>query len=123
MAAPAFDDDLRLGEAIEDLPVQQLVAELGIEALTVAVLPRRAGLDLGGLRVDGGGGDGGLEHPALVDVLAQRIDGQGPVAAPGGDMLVASARGPDWRASSGTSLAAPRGAGGSKSFPSCALGS
>jgi hypothetical protein len=34
-----LDDDLRLGEGIEDLTVEQFVAELGVEALTVAVLP------------------------------------------------------------------------------------
>jgi hypothetical protein len=38
VAAPALDDDLRLGEAVEDLPVQQFIAELGVEALAVAVL-------------------------------------------------------------------------------------
>jgi hypothetical protein len=43
--SPALDDDPRLCEAVEHLPVQQLVAELGIEALAVAVLPRAAGLD------------------------------------------------------------------------------
>ena len=43
--APALDDDPRLGEAVEHLPVQQLVAELGVEALAVAVLPGAAGLD------------------------------------------------------------------------------
>ena len=31
MAAPALDDNLRLSEAVEDLPVQQLVAELESE--------------------------------------------------------------------------------------------
>jgi hypothetical protein len=31
--APVLDDDTRLGEAVEQLPVQQLVAELGVEAL------------------------------------------------------------------------------------------
>jgi hypothetical protein len=35
VAAPDLDDDLRLGEGIEDLTVEQLVAELGVEALTV----------------------------------------------------------------------------------------
>jgi len=53
MAAPALDDNLRLSEAVEDLPVQQLVAELGIEALTVTVLPGGPRLDVGGLRADG----------------------------------------------------------------------
>lgn len=39
VAAPSLDDDLRLGEAVKDLTVEQLIAELGVEALTVAVLP------------------------------------------------------------------------------------
>jgi hypothetical protein len=34
VAAPAFDDDLRRIEALEDVPVDQLVADLGVEALT-----------------------------------------------------------------------------------------
>jgi hypothetical protein len=38
VAAPGLDDDFRFGEAIEDLPVEQLVVELGVEALAVAVL-------------------------------------------------------------------------------------
>lgn len=38
MAAPALDDDLRLSEAVEDLPVEQFIAELGVEALAIAVL-------------------------------------------------------------------------------------
>src|SRR5690606_20718920 len=42
------------------------------------------GARLGG-RVDGGGGGGGLQHPVLVDVLAQGIDGDRAVAAPRGD--------------------------------------
>ncbi len=53
MAAPALDDNLRLSEAVEDLPVQLLVAELGIEALTVTVLPGGPQLDVGGRRADG----------------------------------------------------------------------
>ena len=53
MAAPALNDNLRLSEAVENLPVQQLVAGLGIEALTVIVLPGGPQLDLGGLRTDG----------------------------------------------------------------------
>ncbi len=35
---PAFGDDLCLPERVEDLPVQQLVPEPGIEALDQAVL-------------------------------------------------------------------------------------
>jgi hypothetical protein len=42
MAAPALDHDLRLAERVEDFSIQQLVSESGIEALDVAVLPRRA---------------------------------------------------------------------------------
>ena len=42
---PALDDDPRLSKAVEQLPVQQLVAELGVEALAVAVLPRAAGMN------------------------------------------------------------------------------
>ena len=35
MLAPAFDDDPRLGETVEQLPVQQLVAELRVVSRTV----------------------------------------------------------------------------------------
>lgn len=45
---PALDHDPRLGEAVEDLAVQELVAELGVEALAVPVLPWAARLDEGG---------------------------------------------------------------------------
>ncbi len=37
---PLFDDDLRLFQGVEDFAVQQFVPEAGIEAFTVAVLPR-----------------------------------------------------------------------------------
>ena len=47
--APALNGDLRLGEAEEDVSVQEFVAELLGEAPAVAVLPRTARLDLGGL--------------------------------------------------------------------------
>ena len=52
MLSPAFDDDLSLPQRVEDLPVQQLVAEPGIEALNIAILPRTAWFDEGGLRAD-----------------------------------------------------------------------
>ena len=48
-APPALDDDLRLAQAVEDLAVEQLVAEPGVEALDEAVLPRAAWRDVGGL--------------------------------------------------------------------------
>ena len=37
--SPVLDDDLCLGETVEDLALQQLVAELGVEALAVTILP------------------------------------------------------------------------------------
>ena len=43
--APSLDQHLRLRQIVEDFPIQQLVPELTVEALVVAVLPRRAGLD------------------------------------------------------------------------------
>src|SRR5690606_6590066 len=49
VASPCLDDDLCLGEAIEDLPVEQFIAQLGVEALAIAVLPWAARLDERGL--------------------------------------------------------------------------
>src|SRR5262249_42058755 len=45
MAPPAFDDDLSFSEGIEDLAVEQPIAQARVEALDVAVLPRTAALD------------------------------------------------------------------------------
>jgi len=52
--SPAFDHDLRLLERIEDLAIEQLVPEPGIEALDEAVLPRTAWSDVSGLGSDSG---------------------------------------------------------------------
>src|SRR5215207_1181836 len=52
MTAPALDDDLRLAESVEDLAVEQLVPEPGIKALDIAILPRAAWSDVGGLGSD-----------------------------------------------------------------------
>jgi hypothetical protein len=41
--APSRDEDRGLGEAIEDLAVQKLIAKLRVEALAIAVLPRGRG--------------------------------------------------------------------------------
>lgn len=38
--APLFDDDLRLLQTVEDLAIEQLIAELAVEGLAVAVFPR-----------------------------------------------------------------------------------
>src|SRR5215207_6775441 len=43
--APVLDDDLRFGQAGEQLDVEQLVANSGVKGLHERVLPRRAGLD------------------------------------------------------------------------------
>ena len=39
MVPPTLDQDLSFAQRIEDLAVEQLVAEAGIETLTVAVFP------------------------------------------------------------------------------------
>ena len=53
MLAPALDHDLGLLKRGEDLAVEQLVPELGVEALDEAVLPWRARSNVGGLRTHG----------------------------------------------------------------------
>ncbi len=45
LSAPAFDQDLRLPKRVENLEVQELVSELSVERLHVAVLPGTSGLD------------------------------------------------------------------------------
>lgn len=50
MPAPTLDDDLRFSERIENLAVQEFVAQPGIEALDIAVLPWTAWLDVRRLR-------------------------------------------------------------------------
>ena len=54
VSTPTLDDDLCLGEAVEDFAVEQFVTELRVEAFAVAVLPGAARLDVGGSRSDGG---------------------------------------------------------------------
>ena len=61
VVSPCLDHDLRLLECVEDLAVEQLIAELAIEAFAVAVLPGAARLDVGGLRTDSS--DPGTERP------------------------------------------------------------
>ena len=45
VASPAFDQYFRLLQRMEDLAVQQLVAELRVEALVAPIFPGTAGLD------------------------------------------------------------------------------
>jgi len=43
---PGLDQDLGLDQAEEDLAVEQLIAQLAVEAFAVAVFPRAARLDV-----------------------------------------------------------------------------
>lgn len=52
MTAPSLDENLSLVERRELLTFKQLVAELGVEALAIAILPRRAWLDVERLHTD-----------------------------------------------------------------------
>ena len=52
--APAFDHDLRFFERIEDLAIEELVAQAGVEAFYVSVLPGAAGCDVGSAGTDCG---------------------------------------------------------------------
>ena len=49
MAPPLFDDDPGFFERVEYLAVEEFVPEPGVEAFAIAVFPRRAWLDVGGL--------------------------------------------------------------------------
>ena len=53
VASPAFDHDLRLTQRIEDLAIEQLVAQARIEAFDEAVLPGAAWCDVSGSRAYG----------------------------------------------------------------------
>ena len=46
---PSFDDNLSFVQRVEDFSIKELVAELRVEALAVAILPGAAGHDVGGL--------------------------------------------------------------------------
>ena len=52
MPAPVLDQDLSLAERRENFSVEQLVAQLRIEALIVAILPWAAGFDIERLHAD-----------------------------------------------------------------------
>ena len=52
VTAPAFDDDLRFTQRVEDLATEQFITQPRIETLDKAVFPRAAGRDVGGLRTD-----------------------------------------------------------------------
>lgn len=69
--SPGLDDDLGLLQRVEDLAVQQLIPELPVERLDVAVLPGRARFDEEGLRTD-----------AAEPVPQSRRDELRPIVAP-----------------------------------------
>lgn len=89
MLAPAFNDDPGFTQRIEDLTVEQFIAEAGIEALAVTVLPRRSRLDVNGLCTGSSDpvadvlrdllravvGADEVRHAACDEQVAQRIDG------------------------------------------------
>ena len=50
---PCFDDDLGLLEGVEDFAIEELIAQLGVEALAIAILPRAAGHDVSGPGANG----------------------------------------------------------------------
>gem|GEM_PF-5580447 len=70
MLAPPLDQHPRLRHRVEDLAVQELVAQFAVQALHVAVLPRVARLDAERL------------HTHLSEPLAHRRRGEfAPVVA------------------------------------------
>ena len=52
MPPPGFDQHLRLGEAVENLAVEEFVAQRPVEALIIAILPWRSRCDVERLHVD-----------------------------------------------------------------------
>ena len=51
---PSFDDDLGFLQRVEDFAIEQFVTKLRVEALAIAIFPRTAGHDVGGLGTDSG---------------------------------------------------------------------
>src|SRR5918994_4974333 len=97
MPSPALDDDLGFLERVEDLAVEQLVPELRVEALDVAVLPWAAWGDVGGLRTHGSDpglnplghelrpvvGANMLRHAAKDEEVGQHVDHVDPLELAG----------------------------------------
>jgi hypothetical protein len=52
VAPPTFDDDLGLAQRVEDLTIEQFIAQARVEALDVTAFPGTARLDIGGLCAD-----------------------------------------------------------------------
>jgi len=47
VTTPALDDDLGLFQCVEDLTIEKLITQTGIEALDISVLPWTAWRDVG----------------------------------------------------------------------------
>ena len=72
MPAPGFDDDLGLAAGSEPLDAKTFVAELAVEGLVGAVLPRFAGVDVGSLDLRVGKPiEDGIAHELRAIVRAQ----------------------------------------------------
>src|SRR3546814_13582270 len=52
MSPPGFDQDAGLGERVEDLAIEQFIAQRPVEALAVSILPWRSGGDVERLHAD-----------------------------------------------------------------------
>ena len=52
MPPPSLDQDPGLRERVEDLAVEQLIAQGSVEAFTIAILPWRSGRDIQRLHAD-----------------------------------------------------------------------
>lgn len=50
---PLLDDNLGFLQTVEDLAVEQLIAQFAVEAFAIAVLPRASRFDVGRLGTDG----------------------------------------------------------------------
>src|SRR5215217_6420336 len=88
VASPAFDDDRGLAQRVEDLALEQLIAQTRVEARNIAILPWAAAFDIGGLcshccdpLLDSLGHDLGpvvgtdmLGHSAQDEEIGQHID-------------------------------------------------
>src|SRR5690606_30512953 len=90
---PVRTRDSGLFERVEDLAVEEFVAQASIEALDVAILPWASGCDVGSLRPDGGDpvlhgrgdelravvGTDVLRHAAQDEQVGQDVDDVGGV--------------------------------------------
>src|SRR3546814_20764418 len=52
MSPPSLDQDPGLGERVEDLAIEQFIAQRPVEALAVSILPWRSGGDVERLHAD-----------------------------------------------------------------------